>query len=150
MPLQRSLAWTALLTLWAAIFGMYLLGRALGMRFAGALMAGIVYGLNLWLVSHLSYPHSAVWALLPWLLLGDRAARAAPRRRRRSPLLARRGRRCSTSPGTPRRASTSLLATVAFFALRARSHARRERDAGCAPRCWRWRRRSWRAPGWRP
>ena len=31
-------------------------------------MAGVVYGLNLWLVSHLSYPHAGVWALLPWLL----------------------------------------------------------------------------------
>lgn len=58
MPLQESLAWTALFTLWAASFGMYLLARALGMRFAGALMAGVVYGLNLWLVAWVSYPHS--------------------------------------------------------------------------------------------
>ena len=68
MPLQDSLAWTALLILWAATFGMYLLARALGMSFAGGLMAGIVYGLNLWVVAHVSYPHDAVWALLPWVL----------------------------------------------------------------------------------
>ena len=58
MPLQTSLAWTALLMLWTATFGMYGLARALGMRFAGGLMAGLVYGLNLWLVAWVSYPHA--------------------------------------------------------------------------------------------
>jgi hypothetical protein len=116
MPLQRSLAWTALLILWAATFGMYGLARALGMRFAGALMAGIVYGLNLWLVAHLSYPHAGVWALLPWLLWATER-------------LVRRPDATSVSllaivvalqyfGGHPETSFHVLLGTIAFFALR--------------------------------
>jgi hypothetical protein len=116
LPLQTSLAWTALLILWAATFGMYLLARALGMRFAGALMAGVVYGLNLWLVSHLSYPHAAAWALLPWLLwaterlvrrpdAGSVAVLAVPVA-------------LQYFGGHPETSFHVLLGTVAFFALR--------------------------------
>ncbi|MGI8558499.1 MAG: hypothetical protein ACR2ND_09350, partial [Solirubrobacteraceae bacterium] len=69
LPFFSSLVWTAVLKLWVAAFGMFLLARALGMRFAGALLSGLVYGFNLWLVTWLSYPHSGVWAMLPWILL---------------------------------------------------------------------------------
>jgi hypothetical protein len=127
MPLQRSLAWTALLILWAATFGMYGLARALGMRFAGALMAGVVYGLNLWLVSHLSYPHAGVWALLPWLLWATER-------------LVRRPDATSVSllagvvalqyfAGHPETSFHVLMATVAFFAIRL-GLARRRTPAG--------------------
>ena len=44
-----------MLKLWVAAFGTYLLGRALGMRFGGALLAGIVFALNLKMVTWLSY-----------------------------------------------------------------------------------------------
>jgi hypothetical protein len=116
MPLQKSLAWTALLTLWTAIFGMFLLGRALGMRFAGALMAGIVYGLNLWLVSHLSYPHSGVWALLPWLLLATERLVRRPTATSVALLAVPVG--LQYFAGHPETSFQVLLATVAFFALR--------------------------------
>jgi Bacterial membrane protein YfhO len=116
MPLQKSLAWTALLTLWAATFGMYLLGRALGMRFAGALMAGLVYGLNLWLVSHLSYPHSGVWALLPWLLWATERLVRRPAPSTVAVLAVPVG--LQYLAGHPETSFHVLLATVAFFALR--------------------------------
>jgi hypothetical protein len=115
LPFQSSLAWTALLILWAATFGMYLLARALGMRFAGALMAGIVYGLNLWLVSHLSYPHAAVWALLPWLLWGT--ARLVRRPDAGSVALLAVVVALQYFGGHPETSFHVLLGTVAFFAL---------------------------------
>jgi hypothetical protein len=68
MPLLTSLAWSAVLKLFVAAFGAFLLARALGLRPGGALLAGLCYGFNLWLVTWLSYPHSSVWALFPWLL----------------------------------------------------------------------------------
>ena len=116
MPLQKSLAWTALLTLWTAIFGMFLLGRALGMRFAGALMAGLVYGLNLWLVSHLSYPHSGVWALLPWMLLATERLVRRPGATSVALLAVPVG--LQYLAGHPETSFQVLLATLAFFTLR--------------------------------
>jgi Bacterial membrane protein YfhO len=116
LPLQNSLAWTALLVLWAATFGMYLLARALGMGFAGALMAGIVYGLNLWLVSHLSYPHSAAWALLPWLLWATERLVRRPDARSVAVLAVLVA--LQYFGGHPETSFHVLLGTVAFFALR--------------------------------
>jgi len=76
-----ALAWIAVLKLWVAAFGAYLLARAAGMGLAGGLVAGLVYGFNLWLVCWLSYPHASVWALVPWLaLLAGRMAREPTRR----------------------------------------------------------------------
>jgi hypothetical protein len=69
MDTYRSLAFTAALKLWAAAFGMFLLARALALRWWGALLAGVVYGFSLWMVTWISYPHASVWALLPWALL---------------------------------------------------------------------------------
>jgi hypothetical protein len=69
LPFWTALGWIGVLKLWVAAFGTYLLGRALGMRFAGALLAGIVFALNLKMVTWLSYPHMSVWTFLPWLLL---------------------------------------------------------------------------------
>ena len=68
MPFYESLAVVAALKLFIAAFGTYLLGRALGMRFAGGVLAGVAFGFNLWLVTWLVYPHSSVWALMPLLL----------------------------------------------------------------------------------
>ncbi|HYP48493.1 MAG TPA: hypothetical protein VEQ61_07640, partial [Thermoleophilaceae bacterium] len=116
MPLQQSLAWTALLLLWAASFGMYGLARSLGLRFAGALMAGLVYGLNLWIVSHLSYPHDGVWALLPWMLWAtDRLVRR-PDAGSVAFLAGAVG--IQFLGGHPESSFHVLLGTVLFFALR--------------------------------
>jgi Bacterial membrane protein YfhO len=116
-----SLAWIAALKLWVAAFGAYLLGRTLGMRFAGALLAGVVYGFNLWLVTWVSYPHASVWALVPWLLVAaDRVARR-PSPGPAAALAALVG--VQFLCGHPESSFHALVATVIFFALRLRVHA---------------------------
>ncbi|HYP48693.1 MAG TPA: YfhO family protein, partial [Thermoleophilaceae bacterium] len=76
LPFWWSLGVIALLKVFAAAFGTYLLGRALGMRFGGALMAGLVFGFSLYMLAWISWPQTNVWVLLPWLfLLTDRVIR---------------------------------------------------------------------------
>jgi hypothetical protein len=76
LPFWTALGWIGVLKLWVAAFGTYLLGRSLGMRFGGALLAGIVFALSLKMVTWLSYPHMSVWTFIPWLLLlTDRVVR---------------------------------------------------------------------------
>lgn len=111
-----ALGWTAVLKFWVASFGMFLLGRALGMRFGGALMAGIVYGFNLWMVTWVTYPHMSVWTWIPWmLLLTERLVRAPD-------LLALGGLSAVTAVqflgGHPESSFHLLVATVLFFILR--------------------------------
>jgi hypothetical protein len=69
LPFWWSLGIAAALKVFAAAFGAFLLARALAIRYAGALMAGLVYGFGLFFVVWLSWPLSSVWAWLPWLLL---------------------------------------------------------------------------------
>jgi hypothetical protein len=69
LPFWKSLAVIAFLKLFAAAFGTYLLGRALGMRFGGALFAGVVFAFGTFMVVWLGWPLSNVFALIPWLLL---------------------------------------------------------------------------------
>ena len=77
LPFWWSLGLMAALKVFAAAFGTYLLGRALGMRFGGALLAGVVYAFCLYFVVWISWPQTNVWALLPWLLLlTDRVIRS--------------------------------------------------------------------------
>jgi hypothetical protein len=77
LPFWWSLGLIGLLKAFAAAFGTYLLGRALGMRFGGALLAGLVYAFCLYLLVWESWPQTNVWVLAPWLwLLADRVLRA--------------------------------------------------------------------------
>jgi hypothetical protein len=69
IPFWRSLAFIAFLKLFVAAFGTYLLARALGMRFGGALLAGVVYTFGTFFVAWLGWPLTSVFALIPWLLL---------------------------------------------------------------------------------
>jgi hypothetical protein len=69
LPFWDSLAVVAALKLFVAAFGAFMLGRALGMRFGGALLSGLVFGFSLWAVTWVSWPHMSVWAFLPWLCL---------------------------------------------------------------------------------
>ena len=78
MDTFKALALIAALKLWAAAFGAFLLGRALGMRRPGALLCGVVYGFNLWLVTWVSYPHAGVWALIPWALVATEGVLRRP------------------------------------------------------------------------
>jgi hypothetical protein len=76
LPFWTALGWIAALKLWVASFGTFLLARALGVSFAGALLAGLVFALNLKMVTWLSYPAMSVWTFIPWLLLAtDRLVR---------------------------------------------------------------------------
>ena len=116
MPYWTALPWTRFLKLWVAAFGMFLLGRALGMRFGGALTSGLVYAFSLWMVTWLSYPHMSVWTLIPWmLLLTDRLVR-------RPDLLSGSGLAAVMAVqilgGHPESSFHALLATVAFLVLR--------------------------------
>jgi hypothetical protein len=69
MSLWDALAVMAALKLFVAAFGMYVLGRALGMRFGGALMAGVVFAFGTFFVAWLPWPLTNVFPLIPWLLL---------------------------------------------------------------------------------
>ncbi|MBA3261564.1 MAG: YfhO family protein [Thermoleophilaceae bacterium] len=76
LPFWDSLAVVAALKLFVAALGAFLLARALGMRFGGSLMTGLVFGFSLWSVTWVSWPHMSVWAFLPWLcLLSERCVR---------------------------------------------------------------------------
>ena len=69
LPFWDSLALMAALKLFVAAFGAFLLARTFGMRFAGALMCGLVFGFSLWSVSWVSWTTMSIWALLPWLCM---------------------------------------------------------------------------------
>jgi hypothetical protein len=76
LPFLWSLGVIGVLKVFTAAFGTYLLGRALGMRFAGALLAGVVFAFSLYFLVWVSWPLPNVWAFLPWvLLLTDRVIR---------------------------------------------------------------------------
>ena len=116
LPFWTALGWIGVLKLWVAAFGTYLLGRSLGMGFAGALLAGIVFAFSLRMVTWLSYPAMSVWTLIPWLLV------ATDRLVRRPDLLAGAGLATVVGLqflcGHPESSFHALLAAVAFLALR--------------------------------
>jgi hypothetical protein len=76
LDLWTALGVIAVLKLFVAAFGTYLLGRELGMRQGGALLAGLVFGFSLWSVTWVAWPTMSVWAWLPWMwLLAERCLR---------------------------------------------------------------------------
>jgi hypothetical protein len=118
LPFFTALGWIAVLKLWVASFGTFLLGRALGMRFAGAMLAAVAYGFCLWEVTWLSYPHASVWALIPLMLVAtDRLVRR-PDARGAWPLAALTGMQLLC--GHPESSFHAELAVVVFGALRVR------------------------------
>ena len=117
LPFWTALSWIGVLKLWVAAFGMFMLARAaFGMRFGGALLAGVVFALNLKAVTWIIYPNLGVWALIPWLLLfTDRLVR-------RPDLLAGAGLAAVVGlqflAGHPESSFHALLAAAAFLAFR--------------------------------
>ena len=69
LPLSKALTVMALLKLFVASFGTFLLGRRLGMRFGGALVAGLIFAFGTFFVVWLAWPLTNTFPLLPWLLL---------------------------------------------------------------------------------
>ncbi len=59
VPRRPYLVLAAVLKVFVAAFGTFLLSRALGLRFAGALMAGLVYGFAQLTVESVSWPQGA-------------------------------------------------------------------------------------------
>jgi hypothetical protein len=69
LSLSKALAVMAMLKLFVAAFGTFMLGRALGMRFGGALLAGTAFAFGTFFVAWLGWPLTNIFPLLPWLLL---------------------------------------------------------------------------------
>ena len=69
LPLSKALGVIALLKLFVAAFGTYLFARTLGMRFGGALLAGVVFAFGTFFVVWLPWTLTNIFPLIPWLLL---------------------------------------------------------------------------------
>ena len=69
LPLWQALGVIALLKLFVAAFGTYLYGRLMGMRFGGALLAGIVFAFGTFFVVWLPWTLTNIFPLFPWLLI---------------------------------------------------------------------------------
>ena len=117
LPFWRSLALIAALKLFAAAFGTYLLGRAIGMRFGGALAAAVVFGFGLFMVEWLKWPLSSVWVLMPWLLLATERLVRKPDPLTDAALAAVVA--LQFLCGQPESSFHVLFATLCFFVLRA-------------------------------
>ncbi|MBE2316393.1 YfhO family protein [Solirubrobacter sp. CPCC 204708] len=116
MDAFTALAWQAILKFWVAAFGAFLLARALNMRWPGALLAGLVYGFSLWMVTWVSYPHVSVWAMIPWALAAADGVMRRPDLRRVALfalVIA-----IQFLGGHPESSFHLLVATVVFCALR--------------------------------
>ena len=88
MALAVESAWglMAVLKLLIAGLGAFVLGRELGLGWAGALVAGVVFMLCSPNVAWLQWPLATVYALLPWLLYATHRLHARPGRRRAAAL----------------------------------------------------------------
>lgn len=128
LPFWRSLALIAALKLFVAAFGTFLLARSLRIGYGGSLMAGLVYGFSLWMVTWQSFPHAGVWALTPWLLVLADALLRAPGPLPAAGLAATVG--LQFAVGHPESSFYALLATVVFFALRLAQARRQGRFRG--------------------
>jgi hypothetical protein len=116
LPFWSSLAWVAALKLFVGAFGTFLLARGLGLRLGGALLAGVVYGFNLWAVEWVGFTDASVWVLIPWLLWAtDRVVRRAdgPAVALLAGLVA-----LQFFGGHPESSFHALVMTVLFFGLR--------------------------------
>jgi hypothetical protein len=69
LPFWTSLAVVAWLKLFAAAMGTYLLGREIGMRFGGALLAGVIFPFSTYFTVWMTWPLTSAFALVPWVIL---------------------------------------------------------------------------------
>jgi Bacterial membrane protein YfhO len=69
LPFWNSLAVIAALKLFVGALGAFALGRCLGMRFGGALLAGTVFAFGTFFIVWLSWPLTNIFPLMPWLLV---------------------------------------------------------------------------------
>jgi hypothetical protein len=116
LPFWWSLSVIAVLKLLVAAMGAFLLARALRMRFAGAFVAGTVFGFGLFMVAWLPWPLANVFPFIPWLLL------ASERVVQRPGAISGAGLAVVVAlqffGGHPESSFQALFATGAFFVLR--------------------------------
>ena len=116
LPFWTALGVIAALKLFVAAFGTYLLGRELGMRFGGALLAGIVFAFGTFFAVWLAWPLTNVFPLLPWLLLLTELLVRRPGPLPAAGLAALVG--LAYFGGHPESTFHVLVATCAYFAFR--------------------------------
>ena len=124
LPFWDSLAIVAALKLFIAAFGTYALGRLLGMRFGGALAAGLIYAFGTFFIVWLAWPLSSIFALVPWLLM---MAELLIRRPGPLPAAGLAGLvALQFFGGHPESSFHAMFALLAFFAFRLASRVRTE------------------------
>jgi hypothetical protein len=123
LPFWWSLSLIAILKVLVAAFGTFLLGRALKMRFAGAFLAGVVYGFGLFMVVWIPWPLASVFALIPWMLLATERLIRRPDALSVAALAVAVG--LQWLGGHPESSFHAVFATVCFFVLRALQRAPR-------------------------
>ena len=116
LSLWKALAVVAALKLFVAAFGTYLLGRALGMRFGGGLLAGVVFAFGTFFVAWLGWPLTNIFPLLPFVLLLTELLVRRPGPLPAAGLAAVVG--MTFFGGHPETTFHVLVATVVFFAFR--------------------------------
>jgi hypothetical protein len=134
LPFWKSLAVVAALKLFIAAFGTFLLGRALGMRFGGALLAGVVFSFGTFFVAWLAWPLTNIFPLFPWLLLLSELLIRRPALLPAAGLAGLVG--LAFLGGHPETTFHVVVATTLFFAFRlllAYSRAGRDRSALARP-----------------
>jgi hypothetical protein len=125
LPFWKSLAVAAILKLFLGAFGTFMLARALGMRFGGALLSGVVFAFGTFFVVWLAWPLSSVYALIPWTLLATELVLRAPGRLTVSGLAAVVG--LQFLGGHPESSFHLLFTAIVWFVFRALLRRHRER-----------------------
>ncbi len=123
LPFWKSLAVAAILKLFLAGFGVYVLGRVLGMRFGGALLSGVVFAFGTFFVVWLAWPLTSVYAFIPWTLALTELLIRRPGRLTVAGLAAVVG--LQFLGGHPESSFHLLFVTVVFFVFRSLLFRRR-------------------------
>ncbi len=126
VPFWKSLAVAAILKLFLAALGTFVLGRMLGMRFGGALLSGVVFAFGTFFVVWLAWPLTSVYAFIPWTLALTEALVRSPRAVPVAGLAAVIG--LQFLGGHPESSFHLVFVTVVFFVFRTLL-----RGAGAAP-----------------
>lgn len=125
LPFWKSLAVVAILKLFIAAFGTYLLARTLGLRFGGALLSGLVFAFGTFFVVWLAWPLSSVFAFIPWALMLTELLIRRPGRLTVAGLAAVIG--IQFLSGHPESSFHLVFTTIVFFIFRALLHRHRQK-----------------------
>jgi hypothetical protein len=126
LPYWKSLAVIAALKLLLAAFGAFLLARALGMRFGGALVGGLVFAFGTFFIVWLAWPLTAIFPLIPWLFLLSELLVRRPGPLPAAGLAGLVG--LTFLGGHPETTFHAMFATAVFFLFRLLLRARTERQ----------------------